>query len=234
MDGPLEHDLQLMKQRPPVPGEPLEYVYIPARGFMSGKLVKKGQVLRIIDLEGQQVPDVIMWDASNLDNVLSCAYTRPATGKWTKVGKGGHYPLYSKSCEKLATITRDTVGVHGFAGSCCSWESNYVRYGIPGTPNCRDNFVAAMAAYGFTTKNIDTNSCISFFMSQSFDPDGTFKINPPASEAGDYIDLFAEKDIIIAVSNCPQERNPCNGYNPTSLMAVLFNPIREYLSKTSD
>lgn len=229
MPGPLEHDLELMKQRPPVPGEAIAYIYIPARGFMPARVIKKGQVIRIIDLEGQQVPDVILWDVNNLDNVLSCAYSRSANGKWTKVGKGGPFGLYSKYCDKLATITRDTVGVHGFAGSCCSWESNYIRYGIEGTPNCRDNFVAAMADFGFTTKNIDMNSCISFFMNQVFNADGTFKIELPPSKAGDYVDLLAERDIIVAISNCPQERNPCNAFNPTSLMAVIFEPGRDYL-----
>jgi uncharacterized protein YcgI (DUF1989 family) len=230
MSGPLQRDLELMKQRPAVPGEAIEYVYIPARGFMPARVVKKRWVIRIIDLEGEQVPDVILWDTANLDNVLSCAYSRLANGKWTKVGKGGPFGLYSKYCDKLATITRDTVGVHGFAGGCCSAESNYARYGIAGTPNCRDNLVAAMAAYGFTTKNIDMASCISFFMNQNFKPDGSFEIKLPPSKAGDYVDLLSERDIIVAISNCPQERNPCNAFNPTSLMAVIFEPGSDYAS----
>jgi len=228
MMGQLEHDLEMMSHRPPVPGKVFEYIYIPARGFMEGRWVKKGQVLRIIDLEGQQVADTIIWDAINFDNVLSVGYTRHVHKRWTKIGTGGPYTLYSKYSEKLATITRDTVGRHAFAGTCCSWQSNYTRYGIPGTINCRDNFVSAMAAYGFMTKDIEMGSCISFFMNQSWHPDGTFEINPPTSKAGDYLDLLAEKDIIIAISNCPQERNPCNAYQPTAMMAVIFIPNLDY------
>jgi uncharacterized protein YcgI (DUF1989 family) len=231
MPGPLNHDLKLMKKKPSIPGQALEYIYIPARGFMTGRLVKKGKILRIIDLEGQQVADTIIWDANNLDNVLSVGFTRHIHKKWTKMGVGGPYELYSKYSEKLATITRDTVGVHAFAGTYCTSQSNYARYGIPGTPNCRDNFVLAMAAYGFTAKDIDTGSCISFFMNESWNPDGTFEINLPTSKAGDYLDMVAEKDIIIAISNCPQERNACNAYNPTSLMAVIFGPNNDYWSK---
>jgi uncharacterized protein YcgI (DUF1989 family) len=234
MPGPLEHDLELMSQRPLVPGEAVEYIYIPARGFMTGRLVKKGQVLRIIDLEGQQVADTIIWDADNLDNVLSVGYTRHIHKKWTKKGVGGPYALYSKYSEKLATLTRDTVGEHAFAGTCCSWQSNYARYGIPGTPNCRDNFVLAMAAHGFTAKNIEMGSCISFFMNENWNPDGTFEINLPTSKAGDYLDILAERDIIIAISNCPQERNACNAFNPTSLMVVIFNPDPTYLPNSHD
>src|SRR3990172_8313908 len=228
MPGSLEHDLALMEKRPSVPGEALDYIYIPPRGFMAGRLINKGQVLRIIYLEGQQVADTIIWDANNFDNVLSVGYTRHLHKKWTKMGGGGPYELYSKYSEKLATITRDTVEKHAFAGTCCSWQSNYARYGIPGTPNCRDNFVSAMAAYGFTTKEIEMGSCISFFMNQSWNLDGTFEIDLPTIKGGDYLDLLAEKDIIVAISNCPQERNACNAYHPTSLMAVIFIPDRDY------
>ena len=234
MSRSLEQVMELVHQKPSVPGEAVEYILIPARGFMPGRVVKKGQVLRIIDLEGQQVADTILWDANNLDNMLSLGYTRAINKRWTKMGTGGGYGLYSKYCEKLATITRDTVGAHSFGGSCCSWQSNYARYGISGTPNCRDNFVAAMAPFGFTTQDIDTGCCVAFFMNVKWNPDGTFAIDVPTDKPGDYLDLMAEKEIIVAISNCPQEWNPCNGYHPTSLMAVIFNPHGDYLSGLGD
>ena len=69
-------------------------------------------------------------------------------------------------------------------------------------------------------------------MNVRLNPDGTFKIDLPTSKAGDYVDLMADRDIIVAISNCPQERNPCNDYNPTSLMAVIFKPKSNYLPNT--
>ena len=65
-------------------------------------------------------------------------------------------------------------------------------------------------------------------MNVKWNSDGTFEIGLPTDRPGDYVDLLAEKDIIVAISNCPQEWNPCNGYNPTSLMAVIFNPGNDY------
>jgi len=64
-----------------------------------------------------------------------------------------------------------------------------------------------------------------------YEPDGTFEIHEPNTKPGDYIDLMAEMDIIVAISNCPSERNPCNAYNPTSMQVVIFNPDKEYKAK---
>ncbi len=230
MPGPLEHDLELSQGRPSVPGEPVEYVYIPARGFMKGRTIKKGQVIRIIDLEGKQVPDCVIWDANNLYNVLSCINTVVSLGRWTNIRPGS--PLFSKNGDVLAAITDDsTDGTHCLAGGFCSEPNNRLRYGIPGTVNCRDNLVAAMADYGFCARNLDWNSCLSFFMDMRYEPDGRVEIREPHNRPGDHIDLMAERDIIIAISNCPQERNPCNAFNPTPMQAVIFKPDENYRAR---
>ena len=230
MKGPLEYDKELAGRRPPVPGKAAEYIYVPARGYMTGRLLEKGQVIRIIDLEGQQVPDVIIWDADDLDNALSCTNTMGALHRWSKflVGSG----LYSQNGDRLAIISEDTTdGTHAMVGGFCNEANNRVKYGIPGTPNCRDNFVAAMSAYGFTASDIDWGSCIGFFMEFRYNDDGTSEIIEPHTKAGDYFDLMTEMDIIIAISNCPQERNACNAYNPTPIQAVIFNPDKEYIAR---
>lgn len=225
--NPLEHDKELMQHKPPVPGEAVEYIYVPARGFLTGRLVKKGQVIRIIVLEGQQVPDLTAWDAEDFDNALNAFNTMAILSRWTKLRIGDG--LYSNNCDKLAIISDDsTDGTHNLSlGGFCNEPLNRVRYGIAGTPNCRDNLVAAMAAYGFCARDIGWNSVISLFMDVRHEPDGRMEFREPHCKAGDYVDLMAEIDIIIAISDCPQERNPVNAYNPTSLMAVVFNPSEE-------
>ncbi len=55
-------------------------------------------------------------------------------------------------------------------------------------------------------------------------PDGRYEIEEPISKPGDYIDFRAEMDLFVAISNCPQERNPCNGFNPTPLKVVAYQP----------
>ena len=226
----LEHDKEFAFRKPPVPGEAVEYIFIPAMGFMLGRLVKEGQVIRIIDLEGQQVADTILWDAGDFYNVSNCWMTMILNRKWDKYRPGD--AIYSRNCERMAMISEDTTdGTHAFAGAFCNEQLNYVRYGIPGTINCHDNFLAAMKNYGFTADDIDWGSCHTFFMYNGFSPDGSLVIREPRTKAGDYIDLTAEMDIIVAISACPSRRNPCNAYNPSPMQAVIFNPDKDYKAK---
>jgi len=230
MKGPLEHDRELARRKPTVPGEAVEYIYIPARGFMRARYLEKGQVIRIIDLEGQQVPDSIIWDANNFENAMSCTNTMGALHRWSKFPIGSCF--YSQNGDRMVIISDDTTdGTHAMAGGFCNEANNRVKYGIEGTPNCRDNFVAAMAPYGFTSNDIDWGSCISHFMEFRYNDDGTSEILEPRTKPGDYLDLMAEMDIIIAISNCPQERNACNAYNPTPIQVVIFNPDKDYVSR---
>lgn len=225
--GPLAHDIELSECRPPVPGEAMEYVYMPSRGFMTGRLIKKGQVLRVIDLEGEQCFDCIIWDAENLANPLNCMNTQLFNRKWDKWQPGD--VIYSKNCDRLVMITEDTTGgTHAVIGFMCSEPYWRARLGIPGAPNCRDNFAAAMASYDFSANDIDGGSCISFFMPVIYKPDGSIGRSEVTNKPGDYIDLMAEMDIIVAISNCPSERSPVNAYNPTAMQAVIFNPDNEY------
>ncbi|MFC1917985.1 DUF1989 domain-containing protein [Chloroflexota bacterium] len=228
----IEHDKKFALSRPPVPGKAVDYIYVPAMGFMRGTVIEKGQVIRIIDLEGRQVPDVIIWDAHNLENVHNCGWSQLLNKKWNnwKPGDG----LFSINCDKLATITEDTSGgMHSFIGTFCNERANYVRYGIPGTVNCRDNLVSAMAPYGFSAGDIDWASCIAFFMNMPYNPDGSMGISVAPSKAGDYIDLMAERDIIVAYSNCPSIRSATNDYNPTAMMSVIFKPDAKYQTRAA-
>lgn len=231
MKGPLEHDKELLKLKPAVPGEVIEYVYIPARGYMTGRPIKKGQVIRIIDLEGQQVPDVCIWDRNDLGNVLNTTNTMAILGRWSKLTIGNG--LYSKNCDKLAIVSEDTTdGTHCISlGAFCNEPLNRIRYGVPGTPNCHDNLVSAMSRYGFSAMDIDWGSVVAFFWDVRYEPDGRLVFHEPHNKPGDYVDLMAQMDIIVAISNCPQERNPTNAYNPTPLMAVAFEPNEVYKAK---
>ncbi len=232
MRGQIVRDLKLTKIRPSIPGEAIEYIYLPARGFMRGRLIKKGQVIRVIDLEGQQVFDGIIWDANNLDNVLNVCMHWEILEKWDKWRPGD--PLYSKYGDVLAIISEDTTdGTHAFAGAFCNEPMIRVKVGIPGMHSCWDNFVAAMSQYGFRHSDIDWGSCISFFMDMAWLPDGRVEIRECHNKPGDYIDLMAEMDIIMAISNCPDYTFATNAYNPTPMQAVIFNPDGDYQAKVN-
>jgi len=225
----LDNEKKISQRKPSVPGSAVENVYVPARGFLAGKLIKKRQVVRIIDLEGCQVADTIIWDANCFENVLNCCMTMMLNKKWNYWQAGDI--LYSKNCEKLAKFSADTTdGTHAPLGAFCNEAYWHTLTGISGCPNCRDNLIAAMAAYNFSAKDLDWNSCISLFMSVSYQTDGSIIGNEPKTKAGDYVDLMAEKDVIIAISNCPGERS-LSAYNPTPLQVVIFEPNEGYKAK---
>jgi uncharacterized protein YcgI (DUF1989 family) len=93
-------------------------------------------------------------------------------------------------------------------------------YGVPNTPNCHGNFAMALGPWGFNYRDIP-NAFVPF-MNVEVDENGTMEIREPTSVPGDYYDLRAEMDLLIGISNCPQERNPCNGWNPTPMGVIIY------------
>ncbi len=122
----------------------------------------------------------------------------------------------------LFTIVDDTCGRHDTIGGCCSAESNQFRYKEEGTPNCRDNFLRALADFGLGKKDIVAN--LNFFMNVPVEPDGGMALVEGFSAPGDIVDLRAEMDVLAVISNCPQTRNPVNAFNPTPIRLIIWEP----------
>jgi urea carboxylase-associated protein 1 len=181
--------------------------------------VPAGLHLRIIDLEGQQAVDFLCYDLSNLKVRYNAANTLKLN---RSIYIGAGFKLYSDRAEGLMTVVGDTVGLHDTIGGCCSAEVNYLRYGIRKTPNCRDNFTAALQEHGLDASDIPAN--VNFFMYVPVRSDGSTEIDEGRSEPGDYVDLRADKDVLAVVSNCPQLYNPCNGWNPTPIRIIAWQP----------
>lgn len=191
---------------------------IPPKEYLGLEL-RKGQVLRIIDVEGKQVPDVVCFNLHDPTEKLSCNNSRLIQRRWRL--STGHF-LYSDEGNEMFKIVGDTVGIHHASGGCCNEGANYRRYGVRGTRNCRENLALAAAPLGITQKDIP--GAFAPFMNVVTYPDGRHEIEEPTSKPGDYIDLRAEMDLFVSISNCPQDKNPCNGFNPTSLKVVAYNP----------
>ena len=130
--------------------------------------------------------------------------------------------LLALSCNRMMTIAGYSNEASYAYGPMCSEELNRIRYGVPGTRNCRDNFTMALASHGFNPRQIP-NAFVPF-MRVEVEPDGSMEIKEPTSRAGDFYDLRAEMDLLVAVSNCPQERNPCNGFKPTLTGIIIYEP----------
>ena len=183
------------------------------------RIVPRGQMLRIVDLEGRQAVDFLCYNAADPEERYNAADTMKfAKTIFLTAGHG----LYSGLGRRLYTIVTDTCGRHDTIGGCCSADSNLLRYGVPDTPNCRDNFVRGLAEFGLGRKDIVAN--VNFFMNVPVEPDGQMAIVDGLSKPADYVDLRAEMDVLTVISNCPQTRNPCNGFRPTPIRLVRWTP----------
>ena len=189
--------------------ETLDEVIAPG-GYWSG-VIPAGKTVRIVDLEGCQAVDFLCYNAHDTTERYNAADTMKIAGKLF-IGKGTK--LYSDMGNVLMTVVDDTCGRHDTIGGCCSAESNFVRYGVKG-PNCRDNFLRGLAAFGLSKKDIVAN--LNFFMYVPIGESGEMAIATGVSSPGDYVDIRAEMDVLVALSNCPQINNPANNYNPTPI-----------------
>jgi urea carboxylase-associated protein 1 len=181
--------------------------------------VECGQTLRIIDVDGQQVADFICFNKHNLGEKISVHNTIMTNGN-IHVTTGA--VVYSDDARPMLTITDDTCGYHDLMAGSCSRGLNRMRYGIDDGPNCRASLAAVMEPYGVGMREIPYT--FNIFMNVPVSPDGAIKVEAPRSKPNDYVDLKAEMDLIIAISNCPQERNVCNNFHATRLGLVVFGP----------
>ena len=185
-------------------------------------VVKKGQTLRILDLEGNQAVDTLFYNANDLEERYSANDTIRHQGNiYLTTGT----PLISNEGNVMLTITADTCGRHDTLGGACSAESNTVRYALDKRHmhSCRDSFLMALSAFDQGMSKRDLASNINFFMNVPVTPDGGLSFADGISAAGRYVELRAEMDVMVLISNCPQLNNPCNAYNPTPVEVLIWD-----------
>jgi uncharacterized protein YcgI (DUF1989 family) len=88
---------------------------------------------------------------------------------------------------------------------------------------CRDSFLLALAACDHGMSKRDLPSNINFFMNVPVTPDGGLRFEDGISAAGRYVEMRAEMDVLVLISNCPQLNNPCNAYNPTPVEVLIWD-----------
>ncbi len=184
--------------------------------------LSKGQVLRIIDLEGNQAVDTLFFNAGDTAEHYSLTHTIQAQGA-LYLGLGS--VLMSSQGRPMMTIVADTCGRHDTLGGACSCESNTVRYALEkrAMHSCRDNFMWAIALSPYGLQKRDMAPNINFFMNVPITLEGGLTFEDGISAPGKYVELRAEMDVVALVSNCPQLNNPCNAYNPTPVRCLIWN-----------
>jgi hypothetical protein len=180
--------------------------------------VNRGETLRIIDLEGNQAVDFLVYAADDDAERYSAQDTIAAQGNiFLRTGA----VLLSNEGRRMMTITDTDVAYHDTIGGACSCESNTLRYGhhTKAQHSCVDNFLDANGRVGRGKRDIVSN--VNFFMNVPVEADGTLGIVDGISAPGLSVTLRAEMDVTVVVSNCPQINNPCNGFDPTPVRMVV-------------
>lgn len=185
-------------------------------------VVKRGETIRIVDVEGNQAADTLFYNADDPHERYSATDTIREQGN-VFISTGTR--ILSDLCRSMLTVTADTVGRHDTLGGACASESNTVRYALEkkSMHACRDSFLLAVAeneAFGLTKRDIAHN--INFFMNVPVTPNGGLTFADGLSGPGKYVELRAEMNVIVLISNCPQLNNPCNAYNPTPIEILIW------------
>lgn len=194
-----------------------EWTLPPGEGL--GFTVKRGQLIRIIDIEGQQTVDFACFNSKDKNEKLWIG-TTIINNRNVFIKKG--HSLYSQYVNKMFTIIEDTCGVHDLLLGACSPEVYEKNYGVKGHNSCIDNMVKALAAYGLKRKDIPMN--LNLFMNCPIKEDGSYNIDFSKSRRGDFVDLKAEMDCIVAISNCPCDLSPESGYHLTPIKVIIYEP----------
>lgn len=194
---------------------------VPAGGYFM-HVVRNGETLRLVDLEGNQAADTLFFNADDPHERYSATDTIREQGN-VYVGLGT--TILSDLCRPMLTVTADTVGRHDTLGGACATESNTVRYALEKKTMhaCRDSFLLAIAEnehLGLSKRDIAHN--INFFMNVPITPDGGLTFADGVSGPGKYVEMKALMNVIVLISNCPQLNNPCNAYNPTPIEVLIW------------
>jgi uncharacterized protein len=175
--------------------------------------VRRGQFLKVIDLEGGQVADFMAFNRADRSEKLSPTHTRTSllSLRFT-VGD----QLRSNFRNPMFAVVEDTVGCHDFMLAACDAHRYLVDYGVSGHRNCVDNFEEALRPYSIGCGELPDP--FNFFQNTAIDLNGKLTQQASQSHAGDFVVLEALMDVVAAVSACPMDLNPIGGDKITDIL----------------
>jgi uncharacterized protein YcgI (DUF1989 family) len=179
--------------------------------------LRAGEVLRIVDPQGEQVADLV-------------AFTKSIPRSWLSSGKSIDFAgkiflttgdvLYSNLSQPMLSIVRDTVGRHDFLLAPCSQETFDLLYEGDHSdhPNCLANLAGALAAFDIRLNDIP--NAFNVFMNVEVSPHGMIEVCPPRSRPADHIELRAEQDLIIGLTACSAEKSNNYRFKPIDFVVL--------------
>ena len=183
--------------------------------------LRRGQQLRVVDVDGGQVGDVFAFAAHDMGEYLSAPHTRTTTGRlFPRIGEdfvtNRRRPILKLSCDT-------SPGLHDMLVAACDPE-RYHSLGVTDHRSCADNLHIALAELGLTSTLVPQP--VNVFMNIPVSPNGDLKWLPAPTRPGDSSTFTAAMDCVVVLSACPMDLNPINGERPTAL-ALDINPRQE-------
>jgi uncharacterized protein YcgI (DUF1989 family) len=216
-------------------------IAIPARtaGCIN---VPKGHVFRIVSVEGPQVGDLNLWNASNLDERFYSGKTRALHG--THLSTGDRMWSSFPNLRAMATIIHDTLDWYGFdefggsvhdvIGTRCDPYTHNLLAGGQYHYCCHSNLTRALADHtGLSLSEAENHvhDVVNVFMCTGFSRDtGQYFMKASPVRPGDHIDSFAEIDLIVGLSACPG--GDCSSEHSSDTAACYPLEIEVYKPKT--
>ncbi len=172
--------------------------------------LKKGQKLKVTDPMGEQVSDMVLFNADDLREKISSGKTLDFE-ETILITKGHH--LWSNRSNKMAKILEDTNGRNDFLLAPCSKETFEIMYNdFSDHPSCFKNLYTNLAPFGIEPDDVPT--AFNVFMNVQFAPDGKLSVDPPTSKAGDYLIIEALMDLVVALTACSAEQSNNFAFKP--------------------
>jgi uncharacterized protein len=191
---------------------------VPGGAYWSG-IINRGNTLRITDLEGSQGVSMLCYNADNPVERLNVADT--AKIQFNAFLKKGMV-IYSDMGRVLCSITEDTSGYHDLLGGCSNAASNFVKYGDRDFwQNSRDHFLKALTRQGLSKRDIMPN--LNLFSRVAVDPDGKMTFVEGCERPGSFIDLRAEMNVLVVLSNCPHVLHSSKVFAPKPIQLTIWD-----------
>lgn len=194
------------------------------RGTAQAYQLRRGEVLQIIDIEGQQCSDFQAFGLAALDRAQERMIDSTATRSMVRrsfPGPGLFDKFFDAAMTPMLQVVRDTCGRHDTFGLACT-ARGYEERGFPGHINCSDNISGTLGPFGVAPRN--AWPAINFFWNTWVDPHHHIQTEESHSRPGDYVAMKALDDLTCVSTACPDDIDPINGWNPTDIHVRIYRP----------
>lgn len=172
-------------------------------GWGTSIIVPRGQSLRLVAGAGCQGVSLLLYRLADKAERLNMGDTVKV--QWSAALHKGKL-FYSDMGRVLASITDDTFGRHDALAGPSNAQTNLKKYGSDAMRNTRDNFILLAAKHDLS--KLDIPPAVTFFAPVSVSEGGLFQWDDASPKEGDYLDLRAEMDLLVFVSNCAHPLAP--------------------------